>query len=63
MDDTDFRGLVAVVQYRETGKHGFWHNMAAFDSFTMAEKYAKRCADGCSIFEYRALELEGDSGL
>lgn len=54
-DDTDFRGLVAVVQYRERGKQLFWRNMAAFDSLTMAEKYCQECAEGNSVFEYRAL--------
>ena len=54
-DDIGFHGLVALVQYREAGKYGFWHNMAAFDNLTVAERYSQQCAEGCSIFEYRAV--------
>lgn len=56
-----FNGLRAVVQYRgredrpEAGPWE-WTTMAAFDSLSMAERYAEECAS--EIWEYRALPVD-----
>ena len=56
-DENGFRGLVALVQYREKKNGMYWHNMAAFDNMTIAEKYADDCGKSNSIFESRTVDL------
>lgn len=57
-----FEGLKAIVQYR--GKRGDgtkWHNMAAFDSRGVAERYAESCAGESPErpWEYRVIDVDG----
>lgn len=56
-DDTSpFKGLNALVQYRQKENGIVWHNMAAFDSMGIAERY--RDKQGASApWEYRAVDL------
>lgn len=50
-----FTGLTAIVQYRrKSGDFDPWHNMAAFDSKDMAERYALSCAN--ETWEYDVIE-------
>ena len=57
-----YYGLKALVQYRRKDE-AVWSNMAAFDSLSMAEKYAKDCY--CSGEErpwvYRAVEVPDET--
>lgn len=55
-----FDGLFAVVQYRlKTG--GGWSGMAAFDSPSIAARYARDCGKGENWpWEYRAVNLLGE---
>lgn len=55
MDDVGFRGLVAVLQYREIGRNS-WLNMAAFDSVTAAERYRDICANS-AVWQYRVIDI------
>ncbi len=60
VDSEFFDGLTAVVQYR--GKDGIsphkWRTMAAFDSKSMADDYARNCANaGNRPWEYRSVEV------
>ena len=50
-------GLKAVVQYRRKEEGIAWMTMAAFDSESMAEKYAKECTGENRPWEYQAVIL------
>lgn len=51
-----FEGLIAIVQYRRKRGYDDWHNMAAFDSRDMAQKYADDCSKGEPPWEYRVVD-------
>ena len=51
-------GFRGVVQYRRKRGADGWHNMAAFDQFSVAENYAKDCASGEPPWQYQAVNLE-----
>jgi len=62
--DNAFEELVALVQYtRENGSMGGWRNMAAFDSRSVAERYAENCSAGGSPWIYRVVDVEVDTPL
>jgi hypothetical protein len=51
------RGISGIVQYRRKDIGVYWTAMAAFDSFTMAERYAAKCSGDDVPWEYRAIEV------
>lgn len=51
-----FDGLTAIVRYRRKDG-GPWHNMAAFDLLSIAEKYAADCSGKNMPWEYEAVEV------
>jgi len=53
-----FVGLVAVVQYRRKDDGIKWHAMAAFDSRSIADKYAISCSDEERPWEYRVVDVK-----
>lgn len=56
-----FPGLVAIVQYRRNSvDYDPWHNMAAFDSRTMADTYCAQCAAGTDTWEYQAVDVPSE---
>lgn len=53
-----FYGLNFLVQYRRKRGGDDWHNMAAFDVESMAEKYSADCnANENSPWEYQFVEI------
>ncbi len=58
-----FDDLVAIVQYtRKDGSRGSWANMAAFDYRTIADQYAKKCAEGNPPWIYRVVDVKRNEG-
>ncbi|MDP3740336.1 MAG: hypothetical protein Q8R02_23315 [Hyphomonadaceae bacterium] len=60
MSKDALKPLAGLVEYRRTDQVR-WSTMAAFDSLSMAEKYAERCGSDNSEdwpWEYRAVEAE-----
>lgn len=55
-DASPFEGLTALVQYRRKDVGFAWRNMAAFDSFGIAERYRDNM-DAEAPWEYRAVDL------
>jgi Lar family restriction alleviation protein len=48
------KGLDYIVQFTRKDAGG-WHNMAAFDSESIAQKYATKCGRGDPPWEYRVI--------
>lgn len=59
MARSTYHGLKGLVQYRRKDE-AIWSNMAAFDSLSMAEKYASDCAGSELPWEYRAIEVDDE---
>lgn len=58
-EDNDlFYNLTTVVQYSRKDI-GDWLTMAAFDSKSIAEKYAKNCSSDNCPWDYRTVEING----
>jgi hypothetical protein len=59
VSDNQFNGLVAIVQYRRKRGHDDWHNMAAFDSRSMADTYCANCSkDDLLPWEYQVIDVQ-----
>ena len=56
--NSQFDGLTAIVQYRRKPEEGSddWHNMAAFDSRDVADRYAEDCAKNSSVWDYQVID-------
>lgn len=55
-----FEGLVAVVRYRRKDDGIRWHTMAAFDSKSIADKYAAECSSDDRPWEYDAINVPSE---
>lgn len=52
-----FEGLTAIVRYRRKEDGVKWHNMAAFDVRSIADKYAADCSKADSPWEYEVVDV------